>query len=563
MRRRVWFIFGFVVALMMFGVSAARAASPSLSASLTSVGSRGSVSASWSNVGNPTSMDWIGVYVPGAANSAYGNWVYDDSCTQSAGSTALASGSCTVTMPSTPGTYELRLFANNSYTLLATSQQITVAAAAGPSWITYHHDAARSGIDPDSSSPVAPTQVWQTPAVDGPIYGQPLVYGSHLYVATENDTVYALDSATGATVWQKHLATAVPAGQMPCGDINPTVGITSTPVIDPATGRIYVVGDTWDGSSSSSIKHELFGLNLSDGSPAGPAIVVDPPSSIPADQLQRVSLALDSGKVIIGYGGNAGDCASYHGWLVAAPEAGGGLQTFEVDSGAGDNQGAIWASGNAPAIDPAGNIWVSTGNGSSTSFDYQESVIKLDSSLNVLDWWAPSNWAALDSSDTDLGSSMPFLLPAGLVFQIGKAGVGYLLSAARLGHTAGTPVYSHSVCNGSWGGGIYVSGVIYVACADGMHAEALNVASGSFASVSGWTVNTNAVGPPIFAGGLVWSAGWGNGVLYGLDPNTGTTKFQANLGAFEHFASPSAGGGLLFVANGSQVTGFRIASGGA
>ncbi len=431
------------------------------------------------------------------------------------------------------------------------------AAGAIPSWTTYHHDAARSGIDPDSSSPVTPTQVWQTPALDGPIWSQPLVYGSEVYVATENDTVYALNASTGAVVWQKHLATAVPSGKLPCGDVTPIVGITSTPVIDPATGLIYVVADTWDGSSSASIAHEMYALNPADGSVAVGPVAVDPPGSTHTDQLQRTSLALDAGKVIIGYGGNDGDCGTYHGWLVAVPEGGGALQTFEVDPST--SQGAIWAAGNAPAIDAAGDIWTSTGNGNG-GFGYQESVIKLDSNLNVLDYWAPSNWSSLDSGDTDLGSSMPLLLPGNLVFQIGKAGVGYLLNASSLGHTGAAPVYQASVCSGSYGGGIYENGVIYVACSNGMHALSLNVAARTFTPASGWAVNSSAVGPPIFAGGFVWSAGTGNGVLYGLDPGSGSTRFSANLGGFEHFASPSAGGGRLFIAGTTKVSALQIAN---
>jgi hypothetical protein len=147
----------------------------------------------------------------------------------------------------------------------------------------------------------------------------------------------------------------------------------------------------------------------------------------------------------------------------------------------------------------------------------------------VLDWWAPSDWQSLDSSDADLGSTMPLLLPGGLVFEIGKQGIGYLLNAANLGHTGGTPVYSASVCPASWGGGIYVNGVIFVACSNGLHALALNASGKTFAPFSGWTVNGNAVAPPIFAGGLVWSAGTGNGVLYGLNPNTGATAFSSDV----------------------------------
>jgi hypothetical protein len=437
------------------------------------------------------------------------------------------------------------------------------ALASAAAWTTYHHDATRSGIDPDSTSSLTPTRAWQTAPLDGAIWGEPLVYGSDVYVATENDTVYSLNAATGAIVWHTHLATPVPSGNLPCGDISPTVGITSTPVIDPSTGRIYVVADTWNGSNAA---HELYGLNLSNGSVGVGPVGVDPPGSVPLDQLQRASLALDAGKVLIGYGGNDGDCGSYHGWLVAVPEGGGALQTFEVD--ASGSQGAIWGAGNAPAIDSAGDIWIATGNGSSSTIDYQEAVIKLSPNLNVLDWWAPTNWKTLDNDDTDLGSTMPLLLPDGLVFEVGKEGVGYLLSASHLGSAVGAPLYQAQVCGGSWGGGIYVNGVIYVACSDGMQALALDTANHSFAPVSGWTVNSNAVAPPIYAGGLVWSTGSSatsqNGILSALNPTTGATVFSANLNGFEHFATPSAGGGLLFVASqsgsgGDQVTAFRIA----
>lgn len=154
-------------------------------------------------------------------------------------------------------------------------------------------------------------------------------------------------------------------------------------------------------------------------------------------------------------------------------------------------------------------------------------MVKLDSNLTVLDHWAPPNWFTLDSSDTDLGSAMPLLLPGGLVFQIGKAGVGYLLSATSVGGTAGSALYQASVCSGSFGGAIYVNGVIYVTCSDGMHALSLDTTARRFSPLPGWTVNGSAIGPPIFAGGLVWSAGWSGSKLYGLDPASGATRFSA------------------------------------
>ena len=192
--------------------------------------------------------------------------------------------------------------------LTATVGLVAPAAAATPQWTTYRHDAARSGIDPDSTNPVTPSQAWQTPALDGEVYGQPLVYGSYVYVATENDSIYALGAATGAVVWSMQLATPEASSMAPCGDISPSIGITSTPVIDPAANRIYAVGATSDGVHSSSVQHKLFALDLgSRQEVAGSPITVDPPfpsGGAPRNQLQRAGLALDQGRILIGYGGD-------------------------------------------------------------------------------------------------------------------------------------------------------------------------------------------------------------------------------------------------------------------
>ncbi|HLY49285.1 MAG TPA: Ig-like domain repeat protein [Solirubrobacteraceae bacterium] len=452
--------------------------------------------------------------------------------------------------------------------LAAAAVLATSAAAAVPAWTTYHHDGSRSGIDPDSTSPVTPTMAWQSAPLDGKVYGQPLVYGSRVYVATGNDSVYALDAATGSVIWRNHLATPVPQRAIPCTPIWPTVGIVSTPVIDPATGRIYVVGDTWDASNPASIAHEMFALNMSDGSVAVGPVNVDAPGSLPLRQLQRPGLALDHGRLFMGYG-SYDDCGLWHGYVVSVNENGSQLQSFVVDGGAWENGGSVWASGNAPAIDSSGNVWVATGNGTSTNFDFQEAVIEFaPSTLNVLSYWAPLDWTTLDNNDFDVGSSMPMLLPNGLLFQIGKQGYGYLLHAGELDGVS-PPSYRGLVCDpsaGSWGGGVYYGGVIYVACQYGMHAVSLNTTTGTFTPVSGWTVDPNAVGPPIEAGGLLWSADYNNGVLVGLDPSTGSERFSLNLGGFQHFTSPSAAGGELFVAHNvpssqvDQITALRIAT---
>jgi polyvinyl alcohol dehydrogenase (cytochrome) len=448
------------------------------------------------------------------------------------------------------------------------------AAAAIPAWTTYRHDAARSGIDPDSTSPVTPAQAWQTPALDGEVYGQPLVYGSYVYVATENDSVYRLNAATGAVVWSTHLATPEPSSAAPCGDISPSIGVTSTPVIDSATDRIYVVGAV---SAAGTVHHELFALDLSSGQPiAGFPIMVDPhyPSGGAAvNQLQRAGLALDGGRILVGYGGNDGDCKTYWGWLVSAPIDGAtGLSSFQVD--AAHTEGAIWAAGNAPAVDAAGNVFVATGNGNGNSTsdpEYGDSVVKLTGSASPLDWWAPPNWQSLDSSDADLGSSMPTLLPGGFLFQSGKDGNGYLLNGAGLGHVSPAPAEATGFCSGgSFGGSVYdpANSTIYAACTGGL--RALSLSSGSppsLAAKAGFSAPSGATGPPMLAGGLVWVTNYSSGSLYGLDPASGATRshfpIPENGSNVNHFASPSAGGGRLFVGSGDQVTAYTIAQPGA
>jgi outer membrane protein assembly factor BamB len=205
---------------------------------------------------------------------------------------------------------------------------------------------------------------------------------------------------------------------------------------------------------------------------------------------------------------------------------------------------------------------VETGNGfsSSTTPDLQESVVELDATLTVLDHWTPSNWQTLDANDTDLGSMEPLQVPGGMLFVNGKDGVGRLISAGALGTTG--QVFSGQVCSGgAFGAPLYHSGLIYVPCSGGLAAISLAANSQSFTGASGFSAPAGASGPPIFAGGLVWSTGWrSTHLLYGLDPATGAVRYQQNLGTFDHFATPSAGGGRLFVAAGAKVSALTISA---
>src|SRR5271166_4632360 len=114
---------------------------------------------------------------------------------------------------------------------------LSQAAQGEPVWTTYHRDPGRSGNDPEALNPITPTLAWQSPALGAPIWGQPLVLGSRMYVATVGDRLYALDASSGKILWEKSAGVPVPSGELPCGDISPTVGIVGTPVIDTSPTR--------------------------------------------------------------------------------------------------------------------------------------------------------------------------------------------------------------------------------------------------------------------------------------------------------------------------------------
>ena len=110
----------------------------------------------------------------------------------------------------------------------------------GAAWPTYHRDGARSGFEPSGPAPGSLRRVWESPGLDGDVYAEPLFVGNQALVATQGDTVYALDGTTGQIQWQTHLGDPVPRSDLPCGNIDPT-GITSTPVADTGRGLLYVV----------------------------------------------------------------------------------------------------------------------------------------------------------------------------------------------------------------------------------------------------------------------------------------------------------------------------------
>jgi outer membrane protein assembly factor BamB len=424
----------------------------------------------------------------------------------------------------------------------------SLPASADTEWPTYHHDAARTGNDPSEPALLPIAQTWSAP-LDGAVYGQPVVVAGRVIAATENDTVYGMDAHDGHILWADHVGTPVSgiSGLTGCGNIDP-LGITSTPVVDVTTGEVFVVAESADGG----VHHELFGINVDSGAITF-AVNVDPTSD-PVEilhQQQRAGLALGNGRVYVGFGGLAGDCPPYHGWLVSTDESGNSKVSFDVTPNTG--QGAIWAT-SGPAIDDAGNVYVATGNPNPNpaTHDYGESVIKLDPNLNFLDAFTNSN----ATDDQDLGSVGPSLLPGHLLFQTGKQHQGYVLSTDNLV----TPIVTiPTVCSGDADGGNAYSAAlnfIFVPCRD-TPITAVNLNNDQIQ----WR-NPAANGPPILAAGELWSVSWNGGTLVAMNPSNGHTDATISIGQrVPNFTSPSAALGLILVGTDSGVAAFAGSSG--
>ncbi len=444
-------------------------------------------------------------------------------------------------------------------------------AAASTDWPTYHRSNLRDGNDLSGSPFSAIGQQWTSPTLDGHIYAEPLVVGTQVIVATENNSIYSLDAATGSPTWAApaHVGTPVTLTNPPfsCGNINP-LGITGTPVVDPAAGLIYAVAFV------QPANYELVAYNLSTGTQKFAPIPIAPAGFDVHTQQQRGALALANGFVYVPFGGYAGDCGSYHGWVVGIKADGSSTtpNLFQDQAAAvcasavNPNEAGIWAP-SGPAVDPTGNVYVATGNGAdTTNYDCGETVFKLAPSLAYADSWAPSAWASLNGSDTDIGSLGPTIVGAAsnLVFQSGKNGWGYLLNAGNLSGNAnhiGAEAFNGPVCNAAvtsndqtvprdqvYGGVAYADPFIYVPCPEGI--KALRLAAGPSFSIA-WTSSQGFhPGPPIVSGGVVWAVDTNSNTLYGFDAITGQFRFSTGVGGQTHFSTPAAGQGRVFLADG-------------
>jgi outer membrane protein assembly factor BamB len=447
---------------------------------------------------------------------------------------SLALAGCGGSSGPAPGSASAPASASASATS-APAGSLAPPAPATADWPAYHANAARTGAV--AGLPAAgPLALAWTRRLGAAVYGQPLIIGGTVIAATESNQVFGLSRATGRVLWSTRIGSGhpVPLSVQPCGNINP-LGITGTPVYDPATRLVYAVAET------TGARKVLAGIRVSDGTIAFTRDI-PAPDHAPAYDQQRGALALGAGRIYITFGGHFGDCGPYRGSVVAVPASGQGrLLSYVVPT---RQQAGIWAPG-GPVIGSDGTVYVSAGNGAARRppFDGSDSVIALSPRLRRTSVFAPSRWPQDNAEDLDLGSMSPALLPGSKILQVGKSGIGYLLNASNLGGVGGQ-LADGGVCH-AFGGAAVTPAVVYVPCF-GTGMTAVSVAAGSIRVL--WRGPGVANGSPVIGGGAVWVADWNAGVLYELSEATGRVRHQISLGsALPHFASPSLSGGLVLI----------------
>jgi chitodextrinase len=558
------------------------------------------------------------------------------------GGTFTNSTATTVTFSSTTaGPFTITATSNADNTQSA-SATIGVTDLTGVA--TYHNNLSRDGTNPKeyalTTSNVNSTSFGKlfSCAIDAEAYAQPLWVpnlaiggGTHnvIFVATQNDSVYAFDADAKPCVqyWKKSFlsagVTAVPFGDTGTDDIINVVGITGTPVIDPVSKTIYLVAKTKEGTAN--YHQRLHALSLIDGTEKfsgpfdiTPAITVlgsgdTGDSSVgctstsghvpfcPLRENQRPGLALVGGNVYVSWASH-GDFQPYHGWIMSFNASNLAQAPVLYNDSPNGRESGIWMSGGAPAFDSSNNLYVITGNGDYDGVtDFGDSMLKLNSSLVLQDWFTPAVQGSLDAADNDLGSggavvlvdlpssSLPHILIGGGKGDVNQ-GTIYVINRDNMGKNAGT---DKSVQQFDLGGMIYSTAAfwqntMYIGVVgQNLKAFALNTSNSTFnttaTSVSahtfdfpGTTPSVSSAGAPAAAGtGIVWaldtfqtsaantSGTDGPTVLYAYDAlnlatqlyRSDTTSGAANAaGNAVKFSVPTVANGKVYVGTQTELT---------
>ena len=509
-----------------------------------------------------------------------------------------------------------------SNTNLSVSAWASIAVTDLKGVFTYHNDPARTGQNLQEYALTTGTvnsstfgALFSCP-VDGYVYAQPLYIANFsiggqthnvVFVATEHDSIYAFDADSSSCVQLWHTSflssgvTTVPAADTgELSDLIPEIGITSTPVIDSSTNTIFVVAKTKEtvGSSCSSSTpcyvHRLHALDLTTGAEKfGGPVVLSAPNFVPLFHLQRPALLLNNGTLYIGFGSH-GDNNTWQGWLMAYSYNSSTItQTWvwhSTDPTSGNNEGAIWGSGNGPALDANGNIYVETGNGVfDGTTNFSDSVVKLSPAGALLDYFTPYDQGVMQQNDIDLGSSGPIILPDSMgttahppMIATGKVGVVYLLDQTNMGkyNPAGNQDLGEvsvgfnetNLTAGFYGQPAYWNGNIYTIIV-GDSLRQFSIGNGTISTVSSSNSNstfsfrgaTPAVSASGTTNGIVWVAditayqSGGAVILDAYDATNVSTPLYSSPASGSSAAAPATKFTVPTVANGKVYVGGQLA----
>jgi hypothetical protein len=439
---------------------------------------------------------------------------------------------------------------------------------------TYHYDNARTGQNTEETilTPlnVNSTQFGKlfTVAVDGYVYAQPLYVANQLiqgavhnvlYIATEHDSLYAIDADNGTVYWHISL---IPAGAAPvvnttafsCSDLVPEVGVTGTPVIDLNTGTLYLVAISQINGTVSQYLHAI-DIGSSAEKFAGPVLIKGSApgtaedgngTTVPFNAKfagQRAALLLENGHVVIAWASHC-DIDAWHGWVMSYA-AGTLSQEAVYNPSSTGNRNGVWMSGGGLASDANGNIFIVTGNGTwNGTTDLGDSIVKLgppnSGTFPVLDYFTPYNQSTLAVNDSDLASGGLVLLPGlpsgqQLLAQMGKEGKMYLVDQNNMGKNCNKlvpacsgkdPQIVQEIPNatvGVWGSPAYWNGNVYwvggngeTGAPDSVRAFSFNANGSGLISASPTSKSVKTFG---FAGPvpIVSANGSNSGILWALD----------------------------------------------
>jgi len=505
-----------------------------------------------------------------------------------------------------------------------------------PGTFTVHNDNFRTGqnlnetvLNPLNVAPATFGKLYSY-SLDGQAYASPLYVanlnipgqGFHnvVYVATEGDSVYAFDAdgLTNVPLW--HVAftnisagiTTMPAEDTGVDDVTPQIGITGTPVIDPVSGTLYVVAKTKEVTgSATNYPQRLHALNIVDGTEkfGGPVTMQ---ASVPGTgdesqggtlafdplrEFQRSGLLLCGGVVYVPFASH-GDYPPWHGWVLGYNATNLQQQVTVHCTTPNNSGGGIWQAGGGIAADSSNLVYFVTGNGEfDQNFgggDYGDSVVEIDSTGTVLDYFTPHDQSDLAFNDLDFGSAGLMLLPdqAGLnphlLVSAGKRGTIYLINRDNMGHynpnddSQAVQSLPNSFPNGTFDRGnfsspVYFNGSIFY-CAVGDVIKAFRLSNGLLSAAPtsqspgtfGYPGATMAISANGGAGGMLWAVEWTGsqqpGVLHAYDPaNLNTELYNSNQAGIRdvmdyaaRFSIPLVANGKVFIGSEQQLTVFGL-----